>query len=90
MLDVEYEDFIVRNSEVESGLDTVRKSVAVLYDFEYKTLKELYGSSNDDADVEEGAELPPYRTASTREVRPYLQPTAQDEFGFKGLDAPVG
>lgn len=89
MIDLEYEEYIIQNKELEDRLDTVRKLISSLYDSEYKTLKEMYGGSNDEVGEDDDGVIPPYQAAS-RSPRPYLQPTAQDESGFTGLEPPVG
>lgn len=64
--------------------------IAGLYNETYKTLNQLYGESSDDDVVDSDGTIPPYRSNSTSEVRPYLQPTEHSETGFRGLEAPVG
>ncbi len=92
LIDLEFEEFMVRNAELnENGLDKMRETISTLYDREYKTLNQLYGGSNDRAGAtdDDGDELPPFESAA-REPRPYLQPTQQTEFGYVGLEPPLG
>lgn len=73
----------------------MRSALYHVYDFEYRTLKELYGETNDEdgfEDYEDGEVIPPFQQFNPkRGSQPYAPTyTPQDEFGFAGLEPPVG
>lgn len=96
LLDVELEEYLLKNAELDHGLDKLRASISNSYDETYHPLDQLYGS-NDTAHAEttstvrtgpDGAEDPLGR--STGPPRPYLPPTDQTEQGYLELMPPVG
>lgn len=94
LLDVEFEEYMLKNAELDGGLEKLRAAVSNGYDEDYHSIDQLYGS-NDTEHVAtprrvapDGAEDPLGRSAQP--PRPYLPPTDQTDNGYTGLMPPVG
>lgn len=89
-----FEQEALVDSEYAEARDKLRATVAPVYDLNYRSFSELYGSSNDEAGDpdESGGELlhfPPMNTGS-RPPLPFVPPTEFDPETdrFPGLDPP--
>jgi hypothetical protein len=100
IVDYLYARDIASHTDIDGGIETVRKSLASVYDYDYRTTKELYGGSNDeDGFVPDGddervdspfvSQFDPKRDTRPTSWSNYAQ-TPQSDSGFAGLDAPLG
>lgn len=91
-------EHVIRNGQSKDVLENVRAIISGVYDYEYLSMREMYGGSNDDDDLDEdgGTEYGP-TGQRVQQFNPKSGPqpytpidTPWTDDGFVGLDPPVG